>query len=124
MKMTSTLIAATPAAQGNINNPNNASLSPTHRLLFELWAEWTVGIGGRKAAKDFTAAESGREKFKYSRCKVVWELIALLVWSGLMAAVAINRIYAVYGAGTSVTNIINQLKKNVRNGTLHPTLRV
>jgi hypothetical protein len=54
----------------------------------------------------------------------MWELIALLVWSGLTAAVAINQTCMVYGAGTSVTNIINQLKKNVRDGILHPTLRV
>jgi hypothetical protein len=54
----------------------------------------------------------------------MWELIALLVQSGFTAAVAINRIYAVYGAGTSVTNIINQLKKNVCDGTLHLTLHV
>jgi hypothetical protein len=116
--------AAAPAADGNINNPNNASLSHTPRSLFELWTKWTVGIGGRKPAKDFTAAEHGREKFKYSRRKVVWELIASLVWSGLTAVVAIDRIYAMYGAGTSVTNIINQLKKNVCDGTLHLTLRV
>jgi hypothetical protein len=34
------------------------------------------------AAKDFTAAEHGTEKFKYSCHKVIWELIASLVWSG------------------------------------------
>jgi hypothetical protein len=55
---------------------------------------------------------------------VVWELIALLVQSGLTEAVTINQIYVVYGAGTSITNIINQLKKNVHDGTLHLTLCV
>jgi hypothetical protein len=50
--------AAAPIAHGNMN-PNNASLSPTPCLLFNLWAEWTVGIGGQKPAKDFTAAERG-----------------------------------------------------------------
>jgi hypothetical protein len=81
--------AAAPVAHGNIN-PNNASLSLTPCSPFDLWAEWTVGTGCQKPAKDFTAAERGREKFKYSHCKVVWELIASLVWSGLVAAVAIN----------------------------------
>jgi hypothetical protein len=102
--------AAAPVAHGNIN-PNNASLSPTPRLLIELWTKWTVGIGGWKPAKDFTAAERGQEKFKYSRHKVGWGLIVSLVQSGLTAVVAINQIYAVYGPGMSVTNIINQLKK-------------
>jgi hypothetical protein len=78
----------------------------------------------QEAFKRLHSSQVWTRKFKYSRCKFVWELIAPLVWSGLTAAVTIDRIYAMYGTGTSVTNIINQLKKNIRNGTLHLTLRV
>ena len=109
------------------NNPDEvvaASLSPTPRSLYVLWHEWLFGIGGRKAARLFTAQERGREKFKYCRRKVVWDLVGEMVRSGLESNVAIDRIYAVYGANRTTTYIINQLKIDRRNNTLHPTLRV
>ncbi len=39
-----------------------ASLSTRPNFLYELWAEWRVGAAGKKAAKDFTSAERGKEK--------------------------------------------------------------
>jgi len=62
------------AGAGNI--PFNVTLSRLPRSLFDLWAEYDVGIGGRKAAKDFTAAERGRVKYNYHQRKVVWNVIA------------------------------------------------
>jgi hypothetical protein len=38
------------------------------------------------------------------------------------APIAIDRIYTVYGANSSVTLIINRLFADINGGTLHPTL--
>jgi hypothetical protein len=46
-----------------------------------------------------------------------------MVKLGFTAETAIDRIYAVYGAPTSVTNIINGIKRDKKAGTLSPSLR-
>jgi hypothetical protein len=84
-----------------------ATLSPLQRSLFVLWQEYEFGIGGRKAAKDFTAVERGRVKYTYHRRKVVWDAVAELVRAGWQANVACDKIYEVYGRNESVTKIIN-----------------
>jgi hypothetical protein len=56
-----------------------AKLSKTPKTLHNLWAEWTTGIGGNKAAKDFTPAERGRVRQEYSQRKVAWEKNSQLV---------------------------------------------
>lgn len=40
-----------------------------------LWDEYEYGVGGNKAAREFTPAERGKVKFKYSRRKIVWDVI-------------------------------------------------
>ena len=45
-------------------------LSSRPKFLQELWKEWLVGTTGKKAAKDFTFAERGKVKSKYSFRKV------------------------------------------------------
>ena len=55
---------------------------------------------------------------------MVWDLIAGLVRQGHMAEVGIDRIYAVYGGETSVTNITDELKRDKKDGTLSPNLRI
>jgi hypothetical protein len=65
-------IAIQPARRRAVvnNNDNNAAppvenedghitLSPNPRDLYSLWQEYEFGIGGRKAARLFTAAERG-----------------------------------------------------------------
>ena len=52
-------------SEGHSNYLGTVSLSPNPRTTFNLWGEWTVGIGGRKPAKDITAAKQGKFKFKY-----------------------------------------------------------
>ena len=99
-----------------------ATLMPTPRSLHDLWNEYQQGVGGRKAAKLFSYAERGRSKYKYCRRKIVWDLVSGLVRQGHTADVGIDRIYAVYGGQTSVTNIINRLKMDKKNGTLNPNL--
>jgi hypothetical protein len=42
---------------------------------------------------------------------------------GDTAATAIDKIYAVYGGQSAVTNIINGLKRNKKDGTLNPNFR-
>ena len=48
-------------AEPHIASPS-ATLSRVPRTLHLLWTEYEVGIGGWKAAKDFTAHERGKEK--------------------------------------------------------------
>jgi hypothetical protein len=112
--------AATGAlvAHGNINS-NNTSLSLTPCFLFELWTEWTVRIGGQKPGKYFTVAE---HRQKNSCCKVV--CYCVIGGVRIDSSGCINQIYAMYSPGKSITNIINQLKENLCDGTLHPSLRV
>jgi hypothetical protein len=117
-------VAATAAAAAALAMMNNASLMPTPRNLHDLWHEYMHGIGGRKAARLFSSFERGRVKFKYSRRKVVWDLVAGLVRAGHTAERAIDSIYAVYGGSISVTNIINGLKRDKKDGTLCPNLCV
>ena len=123
--------------RGNNNARRVAPASPTRRearvdsraVLFgnirdlhQLWHEWMVGIGGNKAAKNFTSTERGRVKCKYSRRKIFWRLVSRQVDKGQAADQVIDAIYAHYGP-VSPTKIINGLREDVKNGTLPFTLR-
>lgn len=101
-----------------------ATLMPTPRSLHDLWREYQHGVGGRKAARLFSYTERGRSKHRYSRRKVVWDLVSGLIRQGHTAETSIDKIYAVYGGQTSVTNIINGLKRDKKNGTLNPNLSI
>jgi Transcriptional activator of glycolytic enzymes len=102
-----------------------ASLSPNPKNLFDLWQEYQIGIGGRKAAKHFSQSErGGKTKHKYCRRKVIWLMVRGMVKLGMTADSAIDQIYAVYGQQTCVTRIINLIKKDKERGTLNPNLRV
>jgi hypothetical protein len=116
---------AAAAAVGPVNNyVGMASLSPTPRSLYDLWVEYQTGIGGRKPARDFTARERGLDKYRYYRRKLVWDIVSNLVNAGIIARVAIDRIYNHYGANRSVTRIINDIMRDKRNGGLPQVLRV
>ncbi len=97
-----------------------ATLMPTPRSLHDLWHKFHHGVGGRKAARLFSYSERGCSKHRYHRRKVVWDLVSSLVRMGDTAETTIDKIYAVYGGQTSVTNIINGLKRDKRDGTLNP----
>jgi hypothetical protein len=116
-------IVGAPEGGGADHPPAWAELSNV-RDLYGLWQEYHQGIGGRKAARLFSRAERGRVKFKYCRRKVVWDLVSRLVNSGLTSQVACDRIYAVYGPSTSVTNIIKRIQTDIKNWTMHDNLRV
>jgi hypothetical protein len=100
-----------------------ATFMPTPRSLHDLWHKFHHGVGGRKAARLFSYSERGRSKHRYHRRKVVWDLVSSLVRMGDTAETAIDKIYAVYGGQTSVTNIINGLKRDKKDGTLNPNFR-
>jgi hypothetical protein len=102
-----------------------ACLSPNPKNLFELWSEFQVGIGGRKPAKLFSSSErGGKTKYKYHRRLVVWRIISGLIRQGMTSDAAIDCIYSIYGHQTSVTSIINSIRKEKGAGTLNPNLRV
>jgi hypothetical protein len=115
---------AAPVAQ-NLAPMVPTTLSPVPRTIHALWLEYEFGIGGRKAAKDFSATEIGKSKYSYHRRKVVWDVVAELVWGGWLAEVACDKIYEVYGHQRSVTSIVNSMRKDrtTYNGA-HPALRI
>ena len=70
-----------------------------------------TGLGGRKAAKDFTPQERGRCKHRFCQRKPFWLLIGKMVSEGYTANVAIDKVYDVYGGNGSITNILSEIKK-------------
>ncbi len=83
-----------------------------------------TGSGG-KPARLFSETEGGQVKFKYSRRKVIWDVIRNLVNLGHSCLQrAIDMIYNVYGPQTSVTEIFNRLRRDKYNGTLNPNLQI
>ena len=80
--------------------------------LFVLWREYEQGLDGGKAAKDYTAVERGRNKHTYSHRRVFWDAVVKLMARGYTADSAINRISEAYGRRLSVTQVINQMKKD------------
>jgi hypothetical protein len=101
-----------------------ASLSPLPKTIHDLWHEYEFGIGGRKPARDFTAAErGGRNKHTYYRRRVVWDVVAALVRAGWTSQAACDEIYRTYGRAQSVTYIINRMLEDRRGGG-HPNLVV
>ena len=80
--------------------------------LFVLWREYEQGLDGGKAAKDYTAVERGRNKHTYSRRRVFWDAVVKLMARGYTADSAIDRISEAYGRRLSVTQVINQMKKD------------
>ena len=117
-------------AQGNVPAPppvvgdaGIVELSKSPKHLAELWYEFTVGLGGRKPARDFTYQERGASKSRYSRRKLVWDLIQGLILQGHSHTAAINKIYNTYGRGLSVSKIIECIRRDKRTGG-HPNLRI
>ena len=111
-----------PLAPPNPLAAPRAELSPRPADVYVLWDEYNVGLHGRKPACQFSPQERGRVKYKYCRRKVVWDTISLLINSGLTREVACNRLYEVYGHGSTVTAIIDKLKRDKKNNTVDARL--
>jgi hypothetical protein len=97
---------------------------PTPRSLHDLWSENLYGVSGRKPARLFSFTERGRSTRPYSRRKIVWDTISGLVRQGKTTEIPIDKIYGVYGGQTSVTKIINGLKRDKKDGILSPILTI
>jgi hypothetical protein len=93
-----------------------AQLSKGPKNLFEFWMEWEVGIGGKKAAKDFTSIERGACKVTYCRRKVVWDQIVRLVNRGYAVHTAIDKIYGCYGRRLSPNKIMDLMVRDKAAG--------
>lgn len=96
----------------------NAVLGRPKTLLM-LWHEYLYGLDGHKPAKDFTPAERGKVKSKYSRRKCFWTVMVKLIRAGYNELSAIDLIHQAYGTGKPVTHIINELQKAKTHG-YHP----
>ena len=106
----------------NLGREANVSLNPCPRNLYDLWTEYTVGLGGRKPASQFSHCERGKSKHKFFYCNVVWKMVKHLVDLGITSDMAMDQMYAVYGAQTSVTKIINAIIDDKKRGRLNPNL--
>ena len=93
------------------------------RNLYELWDEYYKGLGGRKAAKNWTFHERGKDKVRYCRRKVFWDVVAQQVRAGNSHLVAIDRIKRTYGENLSVTKILKMMAEDKRNGG-HANLQI
>jgi hypothetical protein len=108
-------------------------LDPRARLsrpkdLTELWLEYTNGLHGRKAAKEFTSAEKNAKgtKQKYYRRLNIWRIQGRLMDGGMNVYAANALIAQVTGARTVTTTIdkIVAFKKVYENqGGCHPMLQ-
>jgi hypothetical protein len=102
-----------------------STLSPNPRSLRELWLEYKFGIDGRKPAEQFTTREknaSNRMKQMYYRRNAFWQCMAKLIRGGATVEMATMRIRQCYGQHVSVTQIINKMIADRKNGG-HPNLQ-
>ena len=116
-------IAIQPVVRRAVSNPTEpeatrpaVKLSQRPRDLYVLWHEYEFGVGGTKAAKYFTAAERGKNKFAYSRRKIFWDLIVALTRRGYTSNAAIDKVYEVYGQGQTVSYILLKLREDRKKG--------
>ena len=100
-----------------------AKLYRSPKSLHDLWHEYQFGLNGGKPAKEFTLQERGKNKSLYCRRKVFWDTISGLVRAGFTSETAIDKVYQVYGRGTSVTTILVMMVRDRKTGG-NPNLRV
>ena len=100
-----------------------AKLYKSPKSLHDLWHEFQFGLNGSKPAREFTLQERGKNKSLYCRRKVFWDTISSLVRAGFTSEVAIDKVYQVYGRGTSVTTILIMMIRDRKTGG-NPNLRV
>ena len=93
-----------------------STLSQNPIIVHKIWNEWELGFGNRKEAKYFLIAERGNCNSAFHRRKVVWDTVGQMDRCGWNAAEACNNIYTVYGQQLSVTSMINQMRKDRKNG--------
>ena len=97
-------------------NTYSAVLSRFPLTLNTLWNEYEFGLSNQKTPKDFTAIELGIVKWIYHRRKVVQDNIEEMVRVNWSSHEACNQIYKMYGQNSTVTYIINEIRKDRKNG--------
>jgi len=115
--------------RGNSRNRVWPTLCPNVNSLMSLWTEYEFGIGGRKAGKDWTAAERGNPKQKqtFYRRNCVWKIQVHLINKDHRIESANALILQTYGQNTSITNISKAVvvdrNRFKRHNGLHPNFR-
>ena len=66
-------------------------------------------MGGNKAAKDFTAAERGKVKTKYSARKVFWDKVSELDRAGQTSDRACDLVYQTCGHNTGMSEVLRRM---------------
>ena len=97
-----------------------AQLRKNQRSLYALWNEFEFGVGSDKPAKDYNSRDREANRYLYSKRKIFWDLVVLMVNRGREANDAIDSIYKHYGYKTPVSTIIKHLQKERMNGTGYP----
>ena len=110
-------------AGGGGGPPVRKLLSDRPKTLEDLWEEWTTGLHGEKAAKDFTAAERGADKCRFCRRRVFWDCVRERGRVGHSYKSTITKIRECYGKSLSVTDILVAMQKDKKNGG-HVNLRI
>ncbi len=106
----------------NLARTAAASMSPCPQNLYDLWAEFKFGIGGGKPASQFTLFERGKSIAQVFCKNVIWKMVLRMVNRGLASDTVIDHIYAVCGAGTLLTKIINAIIDDTKRGRMNPNL--
>jgi hypothetical protein len=89
--------------------PPSLSSRPTD--LYVLWKEYEFGIGGSKAAKDFTYREKGVSRAIFCHRKVFWDVVLRLISHVYTNESAIDHIANHYGKQKSLTQILMCIRK-------------
>jgi Transcriptional activator of glycolytic enzymes len=77
---------------------NSASLAPHVSSLQDLWKEYNTGLGGRKAAKEFTKEERAEQhKVTYKRRSVIWEALEVMIENRMSFGKSCQCIHKVFG---------------------------
>ena len=78
-------------------------------------------LGGGTLPRILHRHKEIKAKYNYHRQKVVWDVIAALVWGGWLSDIACDRIYEVSAVGCKY----HQRKDRITyNGHAHPTLGI
>ena len=101
-----------------------ADLSTSPKTLHDLCLEYTMGLGGRKAAKFFTATERGskRNRYRYCRRKVFWDCVAKHINAGYAVDTVLTRIRECYGQTMPVSDLLKMMAKDRKLRGGHPNL--
>mmetsp|Transcript_23019 Transcript_23019/g.50192 ORF Transcript_23019/g.50192 Transcript_23019/m.50192 type:complete len:130 (-) Transcript_23019:87-476(-) len=124
------VIRRRPSAARGVNTSDAATrggLGPANLVncpanLYTLWNEYKIGVGGNKAAKEFTTRERGMVKSKYCRRKKFCQAMERLLSAGADLHTAIRRIYEVYWENTKVSQILKEMTAHEASGG-HALLR-